>query len=188
MYITLVLLSIKYIMRVLAAVLPHGNSIISTSLPFYPCCLPWTRLGGLPSLNTVNEPRIYRRNMRCHSVGIYCSRHVQNLPPSKPRKKRKTLLWLHNGRDGVLNYQPHDCLLNRLFSADQRKHQSSASLAFVWGIHWWPVNSPHKWPVTRKCFHLMTSSCYLDHLHKYWDVRCTWRVSMQAHTHVGSMA
>ena len=34
--------------------------------------------------------------------------------------------------------------------ADQRKHQSSASLAFVWGIHRWPVNSPHKWPVTRK--------------------------------------
>ena len=26
--------------------------------------------------------------------------------------------------------------------ADQRKHQSSASLAFVWGIHWGPVNSP----------------------------------------------
>ena len=34
--------------------------------------------------------------------------------------------------------------------ADQRKHQSSASLAFVRGIHWWLVNSPHKWPVTRK--------------------------------------
>ena len=33
---------------------------------------------------------------------------------------------------------------------DQRKHQSSASLAFVWGIHRWPVNSPHKGPVTRK--------------------------------------
>ena len=39
--------------------------------------------------------------------------------------------------------------------ADQRKHQSSASLDFV---HRRPVNSPHKWPVTRKCFHLMTSS------------------------------
>ena len=36
--------------------------------------------------------------------------------------------------------------------ADQRKHQSSASLAFVWGIHRRPVNSPHKWPVTRKMF------------------------------------
>ena len=36
--------------------------------------------------------------------------------------------------------------------ADQRKHQSSASLAFVRGIHRGPVNSRHKWPVTRKMF------------------------------------
>ena len=36
--------------------------------------------------------------------------------------------------------------------ADQRKHKSSASLAFVWGIHRLPVNSPHKGPVTRKMF------------------------------------
>ena len=36
--------------------------------------------------------------------------------------------------------------------ADQRKHQSSASLAFVWGIHRGPVNSPHKWPVTGTMF------------------------------------
>ena len=36
--------------------------------------------------------------------------------------------------------------------ANQRKHQSSASLAFVRGIHRWPVNSPHKGPVTRKMF------------------------------------
>ena len=34
--------------------------------------------------------------------------------------------------------------------ADQRKHQSSVSLAFVRGIHRWPVNSTKKWPVTRK--------------------------------------
>ena len=34
--------------------------------------------------------------------------------------------------------------------ADQEKHQSSASLAFVRGIHRGAVNSPHKWPVTRK--------------------------------------
>ena len=36
--------------------------------------------------------------------------------------------------------------------ADQRKYQSSALLAFVRGIHRWPVNSPHKGPVTRKMF------------------------------------
>ena len=33
---------------------------------------------------------------------------------------------------------------------NQRKHQSSASLAFVRGILRWPVNSPNKRPVTRK--------------------------------------
>ena len=38
------------------------------------------------------------------------------------------------------------------WGADQRQHQSYASLAFVRGIHWGPVNSPHKWPVTRKIF------------------------------------
>ena len=36
--------------------------------------------------------------------------------------------------------------------ADQRKHQSSASLSFGIGIHRWPVNSPHEGPVTRKMF------------------------------------
>ena len=35
---------------------------------------------------------------------------------------------------------------------DQRNYQSSASLAFAWGIHRRSVNSPHKWPVTRKMF------------------------------------
>ena len=41
---------------------------------------------------------------------------------------------------------------------DQRKHQSSASLAFVWGIHrdrWIPRT---KGQLRGKCFHLMTSS------------------------------
>ena len=36
--------------------------------------------------------------------------------------------------------------------ADQRKHQSSTLLAFVRGIHRWPVNSPHKWLITQKMF------------------------------------
>ena len=50
-------------------------------------------------------------------------------------------------------------------SVDQRKHQSSASLAFVRGIHRGPVNSPHKWPVTRNFFPfddvIMTYKTYL---------------------------
>ena len=43
---------------------------------------------------------------------------------------------------------------------DQRKYQSSASLAFVRGIHRWPADSPlkAKGQYRGKCFHLMTSS------------------------------
>ena len=42
--------------------------------------------------------------------------------------------------------------LNLHLGADQRKYQSSASLAFMRGTHRSPVNLPHKWPVTRKLF------------------------------------
>ena len=37
-------------------------------------------------------------------------------------------------------------------SANQRKHQSSASQAFVRKIHRWPVDSPHKGPVMWQMF------------------------------------
>ena len=57
--------------------------------------------------------------------------------------------------------------------ADQRKHQSSASLTFVRGIHRWPVNSPHKGPVMRKMFPfddvIMQTS--LKTSHKQWAVK-----------------
>ena len=47
--------------------------------------------------------------------------------------------------------------------ANQIRHQSSVSLAFVRGIHRWPVNSPHKGSVTRKIFpfddFIMHSAC-----------------------------
>ena len=68
------------------------------------------------------------------------------------------LQWRHNGRDSVSNHQPHGCLLNRLFRRRSKKHQSSASLAFVWGIHrdrWIPRT---KGQLRGKWFHLMTSS------------------------------
>ena len=76
-------------------------------------------------------------------------------------------LWLHCN---VRNFStPHydDVIMNSIASqitsltivysnvysgADQSKHQSSASLAFVWRIHRGTVNSPHKWPITRKIF------------------------------------
>ena len=74
-----------------------------------------------------------------------------------------TIALRHNGRDAVPIHQPHECIFKRVYiqitsltsvysGTDQRKHQSSLSLAFVRGIHRWPMNSPHKGPVTRKLF------------------------------------
>ena len=56
-------------------------------------------------------------------------------------------------------------------NADQRKHQSSASLAFVRGIHRGPVNSPHKGPVTRKMFPF-------DDVIMYWSKLSAWHARM----------
>ena len=98
-------------------------------------------------------------------ISITISRAVAGYQPILSRGRRVkrcwdvdaemySLQWRHNGRDGVSNHQPHDCLLSRIFRRKSKKNQSFPSLAFVRGIHRWPVNSPHKWPVTRKMFPL----------------------------------
>ena len=79
--------------------------------------------------------------------------------------------------------------------ADQSKHQSSASLAFVWGIHRGPVNSPHKWPVTRKMFLfddviMFGKRCYVvtwSHLHvltwwSQWALILFWKIELSCWT------
>ena len=60
--------------------------------------------------------------------------------------------WRHNDHDGVSNHQPHDCLLNRLFRRRSKKTSKLRVTSLCAGIHRSPVNSPHKWPVTRKMF------------------------------------
>ena len=66
--------------------------------------------------------------------------------------------------------------------ADQRNHQRSASLslAFVWGIHRWPANSPHKWPATQKMFPFddvimkFASPVKMAIIPKSWLKKMTW--------------
>ena len=50
------------------------------------------------------------------------------------------------------NHRRLECFATVCPGADQITHQSSASLAFVRGIHWWPVDSSHKLPIRRKMF------------------------------------
>ena len=103
-----------------------------------------------PSVKPLSEPMI---------VGLYT--HIGATRPqwvrwrtknpdqfrttTKQKKKRIlrawiSLIWRHNGRDGVSNHQPHDCLLNRLFRSSR----------------WIPRTNGQQ---RGKCFHLMTSSC-----------------------------
>ena len=55
---------------------------------------------------------------------------------------------------------------------DQRKHPCFPSLAFVREIHWWPVNSHHKGPVTQKMFPfddiIMNLNVFSIQYHGYW--------------------
>ena len=71
-----------------------------------------------------------------------------------------TLQWRHNGRDGVSNHQPHNCLLNRVLRNRWKKTIKAPRHWLLWGEF-----IGHRWiPLTKgqlheKCFHLMTSSC-----------------------------
>ena len=77
-----------------------------------------------------------------------------------------TLQWRHNGRD-------LESPASRLFT---HPFKSGASLACVWGIHRSPVNSPHKWPVTRKLFPfddvIMTVSIYIKMFNQSQKFQC----------------
>ena len=74
----------------------------------------------------------------------------------------ETLQRRHNERHGVSNLQHIDCLLIRLF----RRISKVISKFRVTGLCEWnpPVTGgiPSRRPVTRICFHLMTSSWYLN--------------------------
>ena len=72
---------------------------------------------------------------RCFIVVLF----IKSLAPGRCSGNFQSLRWRHNEHDGVSNHQPIDCLLNCLFRRKSTKHQSSASLAFVRGIHRSPV-------------------------------------------------
>ena len=61
-----------------------------------------------------------------------------------------SLRWRHDGRAGVSTHQPHECLLNFLFRHRSKKTSKLRVTCLCEGNSPWPVNSPHKGPVTRK--------------------------------------
>ena len=102
---------------------------------FHPTCY-----NGCNYLSTLGL-KLNHVSYKCHG-GYIVSRHFVGV----------AIQWRHNERDGVSNHQPHDGLVNRLFRRRSNKASKLRATAFVRWIHWWPVNLPHKWPVTRKMF------------------------------------
>ena len=101
----------------------------------------------------------------CHS--LYSVSSYQGLLSTHSGSHHRFILqWRHNEHDGISNDQPHECLLNRLFRRRSKKTPKLRVTGFVRGIHRRLVNSPHKGPVKRKIFHLMTSSWVDD----WWPV------------------
>ena len=85
--------------------------------------------------------------------------HVQKLWPLykhgstfTPAQWSVGLHWRHNDQDSVSNHQPHGCLLNGLFRRRSKKTSKLRATGLCVGNSPRPVNSPHKWPVTRKMF------------------------------------
>ena len=93
-----------------------------------------------------------------HQDGSVCAENIVFPSTDYPRNYRgNDMLEVHHSDVIMGAMASHITSLTIVYwtvyaDADQRKHQSSASLAFVWEIHRGPVNSPHKWPVTRKMF------------------------------------
>ena len=73
--------------------------------------------------------------------------------------------------------------------AARREHQSSVSPTLVREIHRWPVNSPHKWPVTRKMFPIddviMARDAYSSkHLYDFDQPQKEYQITIPA-KHIG---
>ena len=136
--------------------------------------------------NNFKEACLFKRDSNAHST---CS---------GPRRKQWRLRIrggeYHKHREIQVPYHAHydDVIMSTMASqitsltivystvysgADQRKHQSSASLAFVRGIHQWPVNCPHKEPVTLKMFPFDDVIIQSYKCNLFEDFVCTSRAS-----------
>ena len=125
-------------------------------------------LGSCVSKISFNDIRLYNSTL---------SNHVSKASAWKPRSNQAwPEKWCFHYDDVIMDAMAsHIISLTIVYStvyssADERKHQSSASLAFVRGIHRGPVNTPHKWPVTRKMFSFddVIMFCVLCQIMRHW--------------------
>ena len=98
---------------------------------------PWDVLRATEELRRHSCAICWTNSQTCHDAGRYGLSHYNNVIMSAMASQITDVSIVCSAVGS---------------GTDQRKHQSSASLAFVRGIHRWPGNSPHIRPVTRKMF------------------------------------
>ena len=125
--------------------IPPSWKRVSISCSIFRCC--WSLADPMASTEIVltllswNIPDLARKVFIVHLSANGTKWQV---------RKYRTLRWRHNGCDSVSNHQPHHCLLNRLCRRKSKKTSKLRGTGLCVGNS--PVNSPHKWPVTRKMF------------------------------------
>ena len=125
---------------------------------------------------------------------IYCTR---NLVTANERKTKSMVFGSKTHYDDVImgamvsEITRLTLVYSTVYSVeDQRKHQSSALLTFVRGIHRGPVNSPHKWPVTRKLFPFddvimqMWIILWWEIDRKSWRLQILWKYHIWNHKYM----
>ena len=122
---------------------PHSKCIFGTA-----CAIPTQILTFICSLESRGKPLKGGGFTQSNIIPQYILKNIHTVPAVSCFHYRDVIM-------GAIASQITS--LTNIYStvywdADQRKHQSSASLVFVWGIHRGQVNSPHKWPVTREMF------------------------------------
>ena len=96
-------------------------------------------------------------------------------------KRSTAKLWTYHNSDVIMSPMASQItsitiVYSTVYSGvDERKHQFRVT-DFVKGIHRWPINSPHKGPVTRKCFHLVTSSYFMGYTIQRRNVDITFQI------------
>ena len=142
-------------------VLPFWAGLTSTSITFiHP---QWAQINGSMQIQVAGLLQECKSQLFCHACGIpldYFTKEVNSLASGWCSILPWSIMDDINHADHYSNVRM-TVMVSQITgvsivcsvvcsSTDQRKHQSSASLAFVRGIHWWPVDSPHKGPVMWK--------------------------------------
>ena len=116
---------------------PHKGPVLRNEFPYQGVIMWWNR--EKYALKTCYSP--CKIISECHSPWLYHNGVIMNTMVSQISGVSIVYLTVCSG-------------------ADQRKHQSSASLVLVRGFHRWPVDSHHKGPVTQNLFPFDDSIMY----------------------------